>query len=111
MKQEGEDSESSDDYVIINPVPLPEGYHVSNALFNKPKYSDSDISELQDVTNILDCYLWLTNHFPESFIEVDAAIVIKDRCCEIIDAILVSDGRVAPFEHLESDKVDNENQH
>ena len=71
-------------------MPLPDCYELTEPLFNKAQYTESDIQALEEVNNVLDCYLWLTNPYPTFFIEVDKALAVKDRCCQIMDAILLN---------------------
>ena len=85
------------DHSIINQVMLPETYHITHHIFNQDRYDESILVELEEICNICDTYLWLTNHFPESFTEVDSCVIIKERIGEIIDAVLMKNGHMYTF--------------
>ena len=86
------------DRLLVNEVSLPESYQLSEPIFNKPRYTESDILALEEINNVLDCYLWLSNPYPTFFVEVEAAAAVKERCCEIMNAILLNNGNISTYQ-------------
>jgi hypothetical protein len=79
---------------FIGLVRLPETYHLDHFTFTQQKYDTSHLPELEEIENICDIYLWLSHHFKESFVETEMCLMIKERCDEIIEAILSRNGQM-----------------
>ncbi len=69
-------------------VKLPADYNLENKSLFHVKYSDENLGNLEEINNILSSYIYLSNPFPNLFVEKDLAIVIQNRICNIIDSII-----------------------
>ena len=83
------ENEEIDTSHIFSPVRLPPHYHLGYDFLNRQEYSLEDLSELEEMCHICDCYLWLNTHFPLSFADTDLCLAVKERCWATIDAILL----------------------
>lgn len=79
---ENEDIDSSH---IFNMVLLPSHFNLGYEFLNRQEYTLEDVSELESMSHVCDCYLWLNSAFPSSFADTSRCITVKDRCHELID--------------------------
>ena len=85
---EAMENEEVDTSHIFNMVLLPAHFSLEYEFLNRKDYSLEDVSELESMGHICDCYLWLNSAFPLSFADTERCLIVKDRCHGIIDVVL-----------------------
>ncbi|CDW83196.1 atp-dependent rna helicase mitochondrial-like [Stylonychia lemnae] len=88
------------DYVDYGTVRLPDNFTLSNELFQREQYNENDLEVFERIHNILEVYLWLSNKYPQAFVETDLCNILVEKVCKIIDQILLSKHQNSLFSNL-----------
>jgi len=65
-------------YRKFKTVKLPPEYNLENKSLFNVKYSDESLGNLEEINSILSSYIYLSNPFPNLFVEKDLAIAMQN---------------------------------